>query len=159
MIRMAVRPLLMAALVMVMLAGSAPAAAQTAPRQEADPFATVLFPPELIMQHARAIRLNDEQRNAITRLIGQTQGRVLGLQLELMEQVATLRATLARSRVDQDQALDQLNRVLDTEKSIKKAHLEMLLRIKNVLRTEQQTELARLRDAAERKDTEPQEKS
>ena len=160
MIRKAVRPLSMAGLVMMaMLAGSAPAAAQTAPRQEADPFATVLFPPELIMQHARAIRLNDEQRNAITRLIGQTQGRVLGLQLELMEQVATLRATLARSRVDQDQALDQLNRVLDTEKSIKKAHLEMLLRIKNVLRTEQQTELARLRDAAERKDTEPQEKS
>ena len=160
MIRMAVRPLLMAGLVMMaMLAGSAPAAAQ-APRQEADPFATVLFPPELIMQHARAIRLNDEQRDAITRLIGQTQGRVLGLQLEMVEQVATLKATLARSRVDQDQALDQLNRVLDTEKSIKKAHLEMLVRIKNVLRTEQQTELARLRDAAaERKDPEPQEKS
>jgi Spy/CpxP family protein refolding chaperone len=159
MIRKAVRPLLLAGLVMMaMFAGSAPAAAQSAPRQEADPFATVLFPPELIMQHARAIRLNDEQRDAITRLIGQTQGRVLGLQLELVEQVAALRATLGRSRVDQDQALDQLNRVLDTEKSIKKAHLEMLLRIKNLLRPEQQTELARLRDAAERKDTEPQEK-
>jgi len=151
-------PVVACALGLLLSAGSV--AAQAAPKQEADPFATVLFPPELIMQHARAIRLNDEQRNAITRLIGQTQGRVLGLQLELVEQVATLKATLARSRVDQDQALDQLNRVLDTEKSIKKAHLEMLLRIKNVLRTEQQTELARLRDAAaERKDSEPQEKS
>jgi Spy/CpxP family protein refolding chaperone len=145
---MAVRPLMTAALVMLaVLAGSAPAAAQTAPKQEADPFATVLFPPELIMQHARAIRLNDEQRNAITRLIGQVQGRVLGLQLELVEQVATLKQTLSATRVDQDRALDQLNRVLETEKSIKKAHLEMLLRIKNVLRPEQQAELARLRDA------------
>jgi Spy/CpxP family protein refolding chaperone len=140
-----------------LLHGAQDAAAQTAPKQEEDPFATVLFPPELIMQHARAIRLNDEQRAAITKLIEQLQGRVLGLQWQLAEQVQALRETLGRPRVDQDRAIDQLNRVLETEKSIKRAHLEMLLRIKNVLRAEQQTELARLREAAlERKDFEPQ---
>ena len=130
------------------------AAAQAPPKQEADPFAAVLFPPELIMQHARAIRLNDEQRSAITKLIEQLQGRVIGLQWELVEQVQALKETLNHTRVDQDRAIDQLNRVLDTEKSIKKAHLEMLLRIKNVLRAEQQRELARLRDNAERKNHE-----
>lgn len=157
MMRFAVRALLLAALCTL---GALPtvqqAAAQTAPKQEEDPFAAVLFPPELIMQHARAIRLNDEQRASITKLIEQLQGRVLGLQWRLAEQVQALRETLARPRVDQDQALDQLNKVLDTEKSIKQAHLEMLLRIKNVLRAEQQAELARLRAAAvERKDFEP----
>ena len=76
------------------------------------------------------------------------------MQWQLAEQVQALRETLGRTRVDQDRALDQMNRVLETEKSIKKAHLEMLIRIKNVLRAEQQTELARLRDAAERKDFE-----
>ena len=102
-------------------------------------------------------RLNDEQRAAITRLIEQLQGRVLGLQWQLAEQVQALRETLGRSRVDQDRALDQLNRVLDTEKAIKKAHLEMLLRIKNVLRAEQQAELSRLREAdVERKNFELQ---
>ena len=150
-----VRPLLVAVLFTLgILLGTAPVMAQTTPRQEADPFATVLFPPELIMQHARAIQLSDGQRSAITRLIEDLQGRVVGMQWQLAEQVQALRETLGRTRVDQDRALDQMNRVLETEKSIKKAHLEMLIRIKNVLRAEQQTELARLRDAAERKDFE-----
>ena len=127
---------------------AAPTAAQGAAKQEADPFAAVLFPPELIMQHARAIRLNDDQRATITRHIEQLQSRVVRMQWQLTEQVQALRQTLARPRVDQDRAIDQLNRVLDTEQEIKKAHLEMLIRIKNVLRPEQQTELARLRDAA-----------
>jgi Spy/CpxP family protein refolding chaperone len=160
MIRLVVRTLLMAALCTlgVLLAPEGGAAQQqTVPKQEADPFASVLFPPELIMQHARAIRLNDEQRSAITKLIETLQGRVIGLQWQLAEQVQALKETVGKTRVDQDQALDQLNRVLDTEKNIKKAHLEMLLRIKNVLRAEQQAELARLRDAAvDRKDFEPQ---
>jgi Spy/CpxP family protein refolding chaperone len=124
-----------------------PAAAQGAPKPEADPFATVLFPPELIMQHARAIRLTDDQRGTITSHIEQLQSRVVRMQWQLTEQVQALRGTLARPRVDQDRAIDQLNRVLDTEQDIKKAHLEMLIRIKNVLRPEQQAELARLRDA------------
>jgi Spy/CpxP family protein refolding chaperone len=127
------------------LVSAEPAAAQNTVKQEADPFAAVLYPPELIMQHARAIRLNDEQRVTITRHIEQLQSRVVRMQWELTEQVQALRETLARPRVDQDRAIDQLNRVLDTEKDIKKAHLEMLIRIKNVLRPEQQAELTRLR--------------
>ena len=78
----------------------------------------------------------------------QLQSRVVRMQWQLTEQVQALRETLARPRVDQDRAIDQLNRVLDTEQDIKKAHLEMLIRIKNVLRREQQAELARLRAAA-----------
>jgi Spy/CpxP family protein refolding chaperone len=136
---------------------SRPAAAQAVPKQEADPFGSVLFAPELIMQHSRAIRLTDEQRDAITRLIEQLQGRVVSLQWQLVEQVQALKETLGGTRVDQDRALDQLNRVLETEKRIKQAHLEMLIRIKNVLRPDQQTELARLRDSAgDQKDDETQ---
>ncbi|HEX6134398.1 MAG TPA: hypothetical protein VFZ24_10545 [Longimicrobiales bacterium] len=154
----AVRALLAGLFALGLLSGGAPAAAQEAPRQEADPFATVLFPPELIMQHARAIRLSDGQRNEITELIGGVQQRVLGLQWQLAEQVQALRQTLSGARIDQDRAIDQLNRVLETEKSIKQAHLVMLIRIKNLLRPEQQAELARLRAAAgaERNDLEPQ---
>lgn len=142
------------------LIGAGPAAAQAPPQQEADPFASVLFTPELIMQHARAIRLDDGQRATITRHIEQLQSRVVTMQWQLTEQVQALRETLARPRVDQDRAIDQLNRVLDTEKDIKQAHLEMLIRIKNVLRPEQQSELARLRAAgAERRDLEPERES
>jgi hypothetical protein len=90
-----------------MLLGSAPATAQNVPGQEADPFASVLFPPELIMQHARAIRLTDDQRSSITRLIGQVQQRVIGLQWQLAEQVQALTQTLGGTRIDQDRAIDQ----------------------------------------------------
>jgi Spy/CpxP family protein refolding chaperone len=160
MIHKAMRRVLPAGLfTLALLSGSVAANAQDAPpRQETDPFASVLFPPELIMQHARAIRLSDGQRSAITEQIREVQQRVLGLQWELAEQVQALRQTLAGARIDQDRAIDQLNRVLETEKSIKQAHLEMLVRVKNLLRPEQQTELTRLRSAAgaERNDFEPQ---
>jgi Spy/CpxP family protein refolding chaperone len=141
-------PVLVALCALGLLIGAGRAAAQGAPKQQGDPFATVLFPPELIMQHGRAIRLNDEQRTTITRQIEQLQSRAVKMQWQLSEQVQALLETLARPRVDQDRAIDQLNRVLETEKDIKKAHLEMLIRIKNVLKPEQQAELARLRDAA-----------
>lgn len=110
-----------------------------------DPLFRTLFPPELIMQHRRAIGLTDEQRDAISSLISDLQGRVLGLQWELMAEVEELAAVTGRPRVDLDQALDQMDSVLDTEKDIKQAHLEMLVRIKNILSPQQQAQLEELR--------------
>ncbi len=110
-----------------------------------DPIFQTLFPPELIMQHRRAIRLDDEQRDAISRLISDLQGRVLSLQWELLDDVEELSSITGRTRVDLDRALDQMDRVLDTEKEIKQAHLEMLVRMKNILTPEQQRSLEELR--------------
>jgi len=110
-----------------------------------DPLFRTLFPPELIMQHRRSIGLNDEQRDAISRLISDLQGRVLGLQWELAAEVEELAVITGRPRVDLDRALDQMNSVLDKEKDIKQAHLEMLVRIKNILTAEQQAQLEELR--------------
>lgn len=131
--------------------GPASVAAQDTGAAEAirdDPIFETLFPPELIMQHRRAIGLDDEQRDAISRLISDLQGRVLSLQWELLDEVEELASVTGRPRVDLDRALDQMDRVLDTEKDIKQAHLEMLVRMKNILRPEQQTILERLRSEA-----------
>jgi len=122
-----------------------PAAAQV-PAQEANPLAAVLFEPELVMQHRRAIGLTDEQRDAISRMIQELQGQVVRLQWELLDEMESLKEILVRPRIDQDRALDQLERVLETEKRIKRAHLELLIRIKNVLSAEQQRQLSRLRE-------------
>jgi Spy/CpxP family protein refolding chaperone len=124
---------------------AAPASAQVAAKED-NPLAAVLFEPELVMQHRRAIGLTDEQRDAMSRMIQELQGRVVRLQWELLDEMETLKGMLERPRVDQDRALDQLERVLETEKRIKRDHLELLIRIKNVLTPEQQRELARLRD-------------
>jgi Spy/CpxP family protein refolding chaperone len=104
-----------------------------------------LFPPELIMQHRRAIALTDEQRDAISQLIQELQGRVVRLQWELLDEMQQLTEVMSAARVDLDRALDRLDGVLETEKSIKQAHLEMLVRIKNLLTPEQQASLERLR--------------
>lgn len=126
-----------------MAAGPAVLGAQTIEGEDA--LEAVLYPPELIMQHRRAIDLNDEQRDAITRMIEQLQGRVVGLQWRLLDETESLLEALERPRVDQDRALDRLETVLDTEKEIKRVHLELLIRIKNVLTPEQQERLDQLR--------------
>jgi Spy/CpxP family protein refolding chaperone len=135
--------LLAAALI---LGASAPAVlAQEAPPVQEDPLFNRLFPPELIMQHRRAIGLTDDQRDRISGLIRDLQGRVVQLQWKLQDEMQQLGQVVGATRVDLDRALDQLDKVLDTEKEIKQAHLEMLVRIKNLLTPEQQATLERLR--------------
>ena len=118
--------------------------AQTEEPQE-DPFSSVLFTAEEIMQHRRAIGLNDEQRDAITRLIEELQGRGVGLQWRLLDETESVREALEGPRVDLDRVMDRFRKALDTEMDIKRAHLELLVRIKNILTPEQQDELRRLR--------------
>ena len=127
-----------------MFVGSPTLSAQ-APDADADGLFSVLFPPELIMQHRRAINLTDEQRDTISRMIQELQGKVMSLQWELLDDMEALTEVLDRPRVDLDRALDQLDTVLEQEKRVKQAHLEMLIRIKNVLRPDQLESLARLR--------------
>jgi Spy/CpxP family protein refolding chaperone len=63
----------------------------------------------------------------------------------LLDEIEQLTEITGGERVDLDRALDQMDRVLDREKQIKQAHLEMLVRIKNLLTPEQQATLAELR--------------
>ena len=140
------------ALTLVAVYAAAPlhhAAAQepVPPAVQQDAIFQALFPPELIMQHRRAIGLTDEQRDAISQLIQELQGRVVRLQWELLDEMQQLTEVMSAARVDLDRALDALDSVLETEKSIKQAHLEMLVRIKNLLSPSQQAELERLRGA------------
>jgi len=114
--------------------------------EEDNPIVKLLFEPELIMQHRRAIDLTDEQRDAISQMIQELQGRVVSLQWDLLDEIESLNEALERPRIDLDLALDRMENVLETEKEIKQTHLELLIRIKNVLRPDQQAELARLRE-------------
>jgi Spy/CpxP family protein refolding chaperone len=123
-------------------------AQQPAPAAPSDSVFAALFTPELIMQHRRDIDLTDDQRDEITKLIQALQSQVVKLQLELLDETEGLRRILSAPRVDLDRSRDQMERVLSREAEIKRAHLEMLVRIKNLLRPEQQAELKRLRGDA-----------
>jgi len=135
-----------AGLVALALFGPVPGLAGQAPPEEPPSFEEVLFPPELIVQHRRAIGLTEEQRDQITQLITELQGTVNRLNWDLVDEMQELTELVIRSRVDLDRALDRLGGALDIEREIKMAHLEALIRIKNLLTVEQQEQLTRLRD-------------
>jgi len=120
--------------------------AQTAP-EEPPSFEEVLYPPELIMQHRRAIGLTEDQRDRITGLITELQGTVNRLNWDLVDEMRELTDLVRQSRIDLDRALDRLDSALEIERQVKMAHLETLIRIKNLLTVEQQEQLTRLRDS------------
>jgi len=116
--------------------------------QQPDPFAGQLFPPELIMQHQQALNLSDDQKNFLKAELIKLQTRLTEVQWELQSEVEKLAALMKQDQVDESQALAQLDKVLSLEREIKRAHIGLLIRLKNKLTSEQQ---ARLRDIAAKK--------
>jgi Spy/CpxP family protein refolding chaperone len=114
--------------------------------QEPEPeFAKHLFPPELVMQHQQSIRLTAEQRTSITQSIRELQLKVIELQWKMQDEAQKLNELVQGSRVDEAQTLAQVDRVLGVEREIKRAHMALLVRIKNTLTPEQQSALAAIR--------------
>jgi len=108
-----------------------------------DPFAGNLFPPELIMQHQQTLGLGEEQKNFLKAELRKMQTRLTELQWNLQDEVEKLAALMKQDQVDEAQALTQLDKVLSLEREIKRAHIGLLIRVKNKLTPEQQ---ARLRE-------------
>ncbi len=125
---------------------SLPVASQAQERMPAEQgFERYLFPPELVMQHQRQIGLTDEQRAVLTEAITKLQSDVVQLQWQLHDASARLAELLQPSRVDAAAALLQVDRMLEIERTVKKSHLALLIRIKNTLSAEQQATLRDLK--------------
>src|SRR5437660_7684213 len=90
-----------------------------------DPLGNFLFPPELVMQHQREIGLTDEQKTFMRGEIQRVTVRFNELQWQLQDAVEALAATMKDSSVSEQQALSQLDKVLDSEREIKRLHLEL----------------------------------
>ena len=115
------------------------------PQPPEDPLARVLFPPELVMQHQQDIGLRAEQRAGITKAIQEFQTKVVDLQWRMQEQSQRLATLLDKPAVDQAAALAQVDEVLGVEREVKRAHITLLIQIKNTLSAEQQGKLAAAR--------------
>lgn len=118
-----------------------PLAAQEPPPE----FAKYLYPPELVMQHQQAIRLTPEQRTVVTQAIRDLQLKVVDLQWKMQDEAQKLTTLVEGPRVDEAQTLAQVDRVLGVEREIKRAHMALLIRIKNALEPQQQDTLHVLR--------------
>ncbi len=118
---------------------------QPAPPPHPDPLAHAMFPPELIMGHARELGLTDEQKAFMRSEIQKTTASFQDLQWKLQDQMELLHETMKSATVNESQALTQLDKVLDIEREIKRLHIGLAIRLKNRLTREQQEQLQKLR--------------
>jgi Spy/CpxP family protein refolding chaperone len=130
--------------VIAALLAAAPARAQQPPPAP-DPLAQHVFAPELVMRHANDIGLDDKQRAAVKEAVVKMQARFLDLQWDMQGQAEKLARLLQASPVDEAAVLAQADTVMGLERDVKKAHLTLLVRIKNLLTDAQKAKLAELR--------------
>ena len=122
-------------------------AASGAWAQERDivPFTQAMFPAELVMRHQQALGLSDKQRTSIMKEMEHGQQRFLDLRWQLQKEVEIMRGLVHRDRLNEQQILTQLEKVLNIETHIKSIHMALLIRIKNQLTPEQQITLNEIR--------------
>lgn len=114
---------------------------QMPPHPPGDPLGEAMFPPEMIMQHTRELNLTDAQKTFMRAEIQKATTRFNELQWQLQDAMEALHETMKSNSVNEQQALTQLDKVLDAEREIKRLHIGMGIRIKNQLTPEQQAKL------------------
>lgn len=111
-----------------------------------DPLAHLMFPPEMIMGHARELNLTDEQKAFLRSEVQKATTSFQDLQWKLQDQMEVLHDTMKATSVNEQQALAQLDKVLDIEREIKRLHIALAVRLKNRLTPEQQEQLHKMMD-------------
>ncbi len=140
---------------LAVLALSQPVAAQEGQKpspaahgtQPSDPIGGRLFPPELIMSHQAELGIDERQRDAILKELERAQAQFPRLQWQLQAATEQLSSLLDAPKIDEARALAQAAEVMKLETEIKKAHLGLLIRIRNLLTDAQRSKLLELRRA------------
>ncbi len=114
-----------------------------------DALGELLFPPELVMARQTAIGLTDTQKTYLRGELSKAQARFTELQWQLQDAMEGLIGLLKQSKVEEAQVTAQLDKVLASEREIKRAQIGLLVRIKNALTAEQQARLQKLRGGAQ----------
>jgi len=114
---------------------------------DGDPLRREFFPPELIMDHQRELGISADQRKKLIAEIQAAQSRNIELQFEVKAAAEALADLVKKPAVDEVKAMAQIDKLMAIENELKKNHLRLLVRIKNLLSAEQQ---AKLRDMIQR---------
>ncbi|MBX3205359.1 MAG: hypothetical protein KF764_09835 [Labilithrix sp.] len=126
---------------------TSPAEAREA-REALGPIESRLFPPELVMEHQGELAITSEQKTALLAETERGQASMLRLQWELQGEKEKLVKLLDADRADETKVAEQAARVMDRETKVKASHLGMLVRVKNLLTSEQQAKLRAIRGGA-----------
>jgi Spy/CpxP family protein refolding chaperone len=126
---------------------SVPAFAESPNTPDSDPVSSKLFAPDLIMAHQRDLGVDDAQRTAILKEIEKSQGPLTQLQWKLQAAAEELGKILDGGKIDEAKALAQADKVMALEHDMKRGHLGLLIRLKNLLSAEQRAKLVEIRGA------------
>jgi Spy/CpxP family protein refolding chaperone len=121
---------------------AAPSPAET--DSPGDPFARFLFPPERVIGHAQEIGLDEAQKTAVRNEVQKAQSKFLDLQFAVQEEMGKVGRLLQENPVDETKVLSQIDRVLGLEREVKRLHISLLIRIRNLLTPAQQAKLAEI---------------
>lgn len=119
--------------------------AQQPPSPDNDPIGRFLIPPELVMSQSEQIGLSEKQRATIKGEIQKMQTKFIDAQWDLQEQTSKMMQLLQQSPADETKILEEADKIMALEREIKRAHLALLVRIKNALTTDQIAKLEAVR--------------
>ncbi len=116
-----------------------PVAAFSADRN--DPIRQLLYPPELIMEYRSELKLDKQQEQTIREELRNTQSAVFDLRWQMKDESERLASMLQARPIDESGVLSQADKVMGLEQQVKRTHLAMLVRLKNMMN---ETQLAQL---------------
>ena len=111
------------------------------------PVDALLFPPDFIMQNKDAIALTDAQADAIIAAAQNAMPDFEEMNKNVQSATQDLAALLAEKPVKVDAALAQLDKVMDREREVKRAHLKVILAVRQHLTSQQIDKLAEMKKA------------
>jgi Spy/CpxP family protein refolding chaperone len=104
-----------------------------------------LFPPDVVLKHQSELKLTDAQRKAIRLEVAGVQAKIGTVDYDILEAGTDLQELIEKTPIDREAVLASADRVFAAESRKKRAWIEMLVNIRNLLRPEQ---VAILRRAA-----------
>ena len=110
-----------------------------------DKIGRAFFPPELVMRNQKAINLTTDQQNAIREEMRQALPRFTELQWQLSAEEEALESLIRADAPDEKQILAQFDKLMLAESELKRVQFGMLVRIKSILKPEQQQILRELK--------------
>jgi Spy/CpxP family protein refolding chaperone len=109
-----------------------------------DPFAKAFFPPELVMQNQQAINLTEMQQKSLIKEIQNAQTEFMSLQWDLQKETEKLKSLVEKDHPVEAAVTEELGQLLAIENKIKKRQISLMVRIKDLLTSEQQVKLRQL---------------
>jgi len=102
-----------------------------------DVFKGKLFPPNVILEHQEALQLSKEQFTKIRAAVVEVQAGVAEHEWDMREAYQALMQELDKAPIDEVRVLEQATVALKAENQVKKKQMAMLVRLKNLLTSEQ----------------------